>query len=122
MASYVGTKTSGSVSISGINIKSLKDHPVILVEDIIDTGLTLSQMIPKIQEEGQPTSIEVVSLLTKRHDSKETTVVETMVEAKYSGFSIPDEFVIGFGLDCNEWYRDLEDIWVISEKGKSFAL
>jgi len=122
VASYVGTKTSGSVSISGINIKSLKDHPVILVEDIIDTGLTLSQMIPKIQEEGQPTSIEVVSLLTKRHDSKETTVVETMVEAKYSGFSIPDEFVIGFGLDCNEWYRDLEDIWVISEKGKSFAL
>ena len=66
------------------------------------------------KEQGKPKSIEVCSLLTKRLDNP------AKVEAKYVGFSIPNHFIIGYGLDYNQLYRDLKDIWVISKEGIDF--
>lgn len=119
--SYDGTSSTGTVSISGIDLRSLQDQPVILVEDIIDTGQTLSKLISKIENEGNPESLEVCSLLIKRVSSSELNH-KMVARTKYSGFSIPNLFIVGYGLDCNEWYRDLKDIWLISEVGKKFAL
>ena len=112
--SYVGNETSGNVKLYQVEMPlSLKNRHVIVVEDIIDTGTTLKAIMPKFQD-CQPKSIEICSLLVKRlNGSKE----DDKVVAKYVGFSIPDKFVVGFGLDFNEMYRDLLDIWVLGEKG-----
>jgi len=114
--SYKGTRSTGNVSVSGINDYSvLRDRNVLVVEDIVDTGATLSQLLPILQDSGKPKTLEVISLLDKRLGSRKMEV------AKFVGFSIPDQFIIGFGLDCNEFYRDLRDIWVISDLGVKFA-
>jgi len=84
------------------------------VEDIVDTGTTLSQLIPAIRQKAHTKSIEVCSLLEKR------LAEPPKVAAKYIGFSIPNHFIIGYGLDFNELYRDLRDIWVISKAGIAF--
>ena len=115
VSSYEGTETTGKVKISGgLSISRLQGRHVIVVEDIVDTGTTLSHLIPILKEEGKPKSLETCSLLTKRlgHPAK--------ASAKYVGFSIPDRFIVGFGLDYNEMYRDLSDIYVISQQGIDF--
>lgn len=106
--------TTGKLNVGGgLKYKDLKGKDVILVEDIVDTGTTLSHLIPIIQQEAKSLSIEVCSLLSKR-------LPTTKYKAKYVGFSIPPLFVIGYGLDYNELYRDLKDIYVISQKGIDF--
>lgn len=115
VSSYEGTKSTGNVKIEGgIDLESLKQKHVILVEDIVDTGTTLSHLIPVLNEKANPASIEVCSLLTKRIAKPQKC------KAKYVGFSIPDHFIIGYGLDFNELYRDIKDIWVISQNGIDF--
>ena len=114
-SSYQGTSTTGKVELSGgLNVLDLKGKDVIIVEDIVDTGTTLSHLLPILQEQGSPRSLEVCSLLSKRLEQP------AKVEAKYVGFSIPNHFIIGYGLDFNELYRDIKDIWVISQKGIDF--
>ncbi len=95
-------------------MEDLHQRHVIVVEDIVDTGTTLAHLLPLLQEKAQPKSLEVCTLLEKRlkEDAK--------VQAKYSGFSIHDHFIVGFGLDYNELYRDVPDIWVISQVGIDF--
>jgi hypoxanthine phosphoribosyltransferase len=116
VSSYEGTSSTGKVKLGGgIDLTNLTGKDVIVVEDIIDTGNTLSYLIPTLQADAQPRSVEVVSLLSKRVDDK-----PTKYKAKYVGFSIPDSFIIGYGLDYNELYRDLGDIYVISQKGIDF--
>lgn len=95
-------------------MESLRNKHVILVEDIVDTGTTLSQLIPELNCKANPASIEVCSLLTKRIEKPQK------YEAKYVGFSIPNSFVVGYGLDYNELYRDTKDIWIISQNGIDF--
>mmetsp|Transcript_28420 Transcript_28420/g.40209 ORF Transcript_28420/g.40209 Transcript_28420/m.40209 type:complete len:225 (+) Transcript_28420:764-1438(+) len=115
VSSYEGVHSSGDVQIhGGLDYEALKGRDVILVEDIVDTGTTLSKVIPILQEKCQPKSIEVCSLLEKRleHPPK--------IKANYIGFLIPNHFIIGYGMDYNEMYRDLRDIWVISKKGIDF--
>lgn len=113
-SSYEGTTTTGKVEFVGeLKMKSLKGRHILLIEDIVDTGTTLSALIPMLQEQGEPASIEVCSLLDKRLEEKKC-------KAKYIGFSIPDKFVIGYGLDYEELYRDLKDIFVISQVGINF--
>ena len=115
VSSYDGTSTSGKVQIGGgLNLDDLNGKHVIVVEDIIDTGTTLSHLLPLLKEQAKPKSVEVCSLLTKRLDQP------PKVQAKYVGFSIPNHFIIGYGLDYNELYRDLKDIWVISKQGIDF--
>eukprot|EP00934_Nitzschia_sp_Nitz4_P007048 Nitzschia sp. Nitz4//scaffold98_size77359//11224//12076//NITZ4_005536-RA/size77359-augustus-gene-0.59-mRNA-1//-1//CDS//3329560721//7038//frame0 len=116
ISSYDGLATSGNLQVGKeLSLKALEGKDVILVEDIIDTGTTLSEFVPTLQK-AVPSiqSLEVVTLLSKRlpHPAK--------YSAKYVGFSVPNHFIIGYGLDYNELYRDLMDIWVISKKGVEF--
>jgi hypoxanthine phosphoribosyltransferase len=112
VSSYHGTSSTGNVQIAGgLKYEELAGKDLILVEDIIDTGTTLSHLMPILTEKAKPKSMEVCTLLTKRLPKP------AKVEAKYAGFSIPNHFIIGYGLDHNELYRDLKDIWVISQKG-----
>jgi hypoxanthine phosphoribosyltransferase len=103
------------VQISGgIKYEHLRGRHVILIEDIVDTGTTLASVMPILEQEAGPKSLQVCALLEKRLKELPKT------KAKYTGFSIPDHFIIGYGLDYNELYRDLRDIWVISKAGVEF--
>ena len=113
VSSYEGMGSTGNVKMGLLDkdLEGLKEKHVILVEDIVDTGTTLSHLIPILKEKVNPASLEVCSLLSKR------IKVPQKCKAKYVGFSIPDHFIVGYGLDYNELYRDTKDIWVISQKG-----
>lgn len=116
-SSYAGISTTGNVKVLGAELerKAIENRHVILVEDIVDTGTTVANLIPKLQTLG-PKSIQVCTLLEKRLGEGE----KPAAKAKYSGFSIPNKFIIGYGLDYNELYRDLKDIWVITQAGIDF--
>eukprot|EP01031_Cornospumella_fuschlensis_P033750 gene33750-40837_t len=110
--SYDGTSSTGKVQISGIHdIRALQDKHVVIVEDIIDTGLTMSNLVHFMKQEVSPASIRVVSLLEKR------TGKPSLYKADMVGFSIPDLFVVGYGMDFNEAFRDLRHIAVINKAG-----
>ena len=109
--SYEGMNTTGNLTIEG-NVPNLEGKDVIIVEDILDTGTTLSHLIPILTKQSKAKSIEVCTLLIKRINEPTQKVT-----SKYIGFSIPPKFVIGYGLDYNELYRDIRDVWIISQKG-----
>ncbi|MEG0090233.1 MAG: hypoxanthine phosphoribosyltransferase, partial [Oscillospiraceae bacterium] len=95
-----GVKTSGNVKIvKDINIP-LENKDVLIVEDILDSGLTLNYIIGMLKQRN-PKSIEIVTLL----DKPSRRACE--VKAKYIGRQVPDEFVVGYGLDFDEKYRNL---------------
>ncbi len=109
VSSYGGSTTSsGVVRILKDLEYSIEGRHVIIVEDIIDTGLTLSYLRENLLSRN-PASLKIASLL----DKPERRKVE--IEADYRGFCIPDEFVVGYGLDFNETYRNLPDICVFLE-------
>ncbi|MCH5350217.1 MAG: hypoxanthine phosphoribosyltransferase [Oscillospiraceae bacterium] len=97
---YEGTSSSGEVKIIMDIDRDIKDYHVIIVEDIIDTGRTLRDIIDRIKARG-PLSLEVITLL----DKPERRLVP--LKADMSLFEIPDLFVVGYGLDCGESYRNL---------------
>lgn len=97
---YQGTESSGKVKITMDLDRDIKDCHVVIVEDIVDTGRTLNDVV-KILKEREPASIKVVTLL----DKPSRRVVD--FKADMSLFTIPDYFVIGYGLDCDEEYRSL---------------
>jgi hypoxanthine phosphoribosyltransferase len=101
-----GTQSSGVVKIEKDLIANIADRDVILVEDIIDTGLTIDNLI-KVLETRNPRSIRVAALL----DKKSARLNE--VPLHYAGFEIPNEFVIGYGLDYDEKYRNLPFIGIM---------
>ncbi|MDB9823270.1 hypoxanthine phosphoribosyltransferase [Deltaproteobacteria bacterium] len=106
-ASYgSGTLSCGSVRLTKDLEISIEDEPVILVEDIVDTGLTLTEILKKLRERG-PQSIRVCALI----DKQERRNMEVSID--YCGFRVEEGFLIGYGLDCNEQYRYLPDIYVI---------
>jgi hypoxanthine phosphoribosyltransferase len=107
VASYGGeTKTSGEVRILKDLDESLEGKDVLLVEDILDTGLTLHYLIQNLKSRG-PKSLKVVALLNKPSRR------EIQVPVDYVGFEIPDRFVIGYGLDYDQRYRNLPEICVL---------
>jgi len=110
--SYAGTESSGDVQIEtlGINLSALAGRHLLLVEDIIDTGHTMSKLIPHLQQ-FNPASVKVATLLQKRTPKSNGFVAE------YVGFSIPDAFVVGYCLDYNEVFRDMEHICVMAPEG-----
>src|SRR5215831_2531893 len=99
-------KSSGEVQVVKDLGESLEGRHVLIVEDILDTGLTLNYLINNFKSRG-PASIKIVSLLNKPSRR------EIPVEASYVGFDIPDAFVVGYGLDFAERYRNLPFIAVL---------
>jgi hypoxanthine phosphoribosyltransferase len=100
------TESNGEVRILKDLDESLDGRDVILVEDILDTGLTLHYLIQHLQSRG-PNSLRVVALLNKPSRRK------VQVNADYVGFEIPDQFVVGYGLDFGGRYRNLRDICIL---------
>lgn len=95
-----GTESSGKINIKKDLDEDIEGLDVIVVEDIIDSGNTLSQLIPELQSRN-PRSIAITTLLDKPSRR------EVDVDVKYIGFEIEDKFVVGYGLDYDQSYRDL---------------
>ena len=106
VSSYgASTKSTGVVRILKDLDADIKDKNILIIEDIIDTGTTLKYLVGYLNSRG-PKSIKICSLLDKPDRRKAD------VTADYKGFTIPDEFVVGYGLDYAEWYRGLPYIGV----------
>ena len=100
VSSYEGTESSGDVRINSDIRNSIKGKDVIIIEDIIDTGRTLTYLIEYLKQKN-PNSLKIATMLSK----PSRRIMELNVD--YIGFSINDEFVVGYGLDYNEKYRNL---------------
>jgi hypoxanthine phosphoribosyltransferase len=103
-----GKTSSGEVKVTKDLDVSLEDSHVLLVEDIVDSGVTLNYLI-HLLEQRRPKSIRIAALLDKPDRRLRP------VHVSYVGFRIPDEFVVGYGLDFAEKYRNLRDICVLEE-------
>jgi hypoxanthine phosphoribosyltransferase len=101
-----GWDSTGEVRLTKDMDQSMIGKNVILVEDILDTGLTLAYL-KKLLLARQPQSFKIAALLDKPSRRKQP------IQADYVGFSIPDEFVVGYGLDYAEKYRNLPDICIV---------
>lgn len=113
ISSYGNQKTSsGQVKVTRDLDVNIEGQNVLIVEDIIDSGVTLSYLT-RLLEQRKPKSLEVATLL----DKPERRI--RPVRVKYVGFTIPDEFVVGYGLDYAEDYRNLSDIRVIDGENLS---
>lgn len=100
------TKSSGVVKIVKDLDESIRDKDVLVVEDIVDSGRTLSYLMEMLRDRN-PRSLRLCTLL----DKPERRVIDVNVD--YTGFDIPDEFVVGYGLDYNQKYRNLPYIGVV---------
>lgn len=103
-----GKTSSGEVKLTKDLDVTIEGYDVIVVEDIVDSGITLSYLI-QLLSQRKPKSLHVASLLDKPEHRQRP------VEVTYRGFEIPDEFVVGYGLDYAEDYRNLPDICVLSD-------
>ena len=109
LASYGdGSDSSGKVVMTKDIETSIKGRDILIVEDILDTGLTLQYLVGWLKERN-PDSLKICVLLDKRKRRK------VSFEADYVGFTIDDGFVVGYGLDFNEKYRFSPDIYVIKQ-------
>jgi len=107
ISSYgTGTSSSGVVRILKDLEENITDRHVLIVEDIIDTGLTLSYLMRSLQAR-KPASLEICALLSKPSRRRAD------LDVRYLGFEVPDEFVVGYGLDYAGAYRNLPDICVL---------
>jgi hypoxanthine phosphoribosyltransferase len=101
-----GTESSGVVRITNDLSKSIENKHVLVVEDIVDTGLTMKFLLENLSTR-KPSSVKICTLLEKPARAK------VKVPIHYKGFTIPDEFVVGYGLDFDEKYRNLPFIGVM---------
>ncbi len=109
IASYGrGKSTSGEVRLTKDLDVSIEGYDVIVVEDIVDSGVTLNYLL-KVFEQRRPKSLRIATLLDKPERRQRP------VDVHYIGFKIPDEFVVGYGLDYAEDYRNLKDVCVLAE-------
>ena len=102
-----GTKSSGVVRILKDLDTDISGRHVLIVEDIIDTGLTLSWLVANLRSRG-PASVEICTLLRKPE------ALQMSVDVKYVGYDIPNEFVVGYGLDYAEKYRNLDFVGTLA--------
>ena len=108
ISSYgAGTKSSGVVRILKDLDNDISGREVLIVDEIIDTGLTLSWLVNSLSTRN-PASVEIATLLRKPE------ALSMPVEPKYVGWDIPNEFVVGYGLDYNERYRNMRDIGTLA--------
>ncbi len=115
---FMAVSSYGSATVSSGIVKIVKDHDepiegrnVLVVEDIVDTGFTLSYLLEMLKER-KPASLQLCAMLNK----PDRRVREVKID--YCGFDIPDAFVVGFGLDFDQRYRNLPYIGVIEETGE----
>lgn len=109
VSSYEGAESTGDVKINKDLDRSIIGVKILLVEDIVDTGRTLKKVKELLYSKGA-SSVKIVSLL----DKPERRVCD--INADYVGFKIPNEFVVGYGLDYNQKYRNLSYIGVLKEE------
>jgi len=109
VSSYSGQTHTGVVRIIKDLDENIENRHVILIEDIIDTGLTLNYILGMLRER-KPASIKVCALL----DKKVRRIIDIPIH--YKGFEIPDEFVVGYGMDYNQQYRNLPFIGILKEE------
>ena len=102
-----GTQSSGVVRILKDLDTDLMGKDVLIVEDIIDSGLTLSWLLANLKSRG-PESVEICALLRKPDAAR------VAIDVKYLGFDIPNQFVVGYGLDFDERYRNLRSVGVLA--------
>lgn len=111
VSSYEGTTTSGNIKQSFGLPDNLHNRDIILVEDIVDTGLTLNYILKEVYKQN-PSSVKICSLLLKPAALK-----TTIPELEYVGFEIANEFVVGYGLDYDGLGRNLKDIYRVKSIG-----
>ena len=106
LASYQGVNTTGQIrEVIGLNI-DLTDRPVIIVEDIIDTGLTMAHMLDVLKQQN-PASIDICTLLLKPGK------LRVDLDIRYCCMEIPDDFIVGYGLDYDGYGRNTRDIFTL---------
>jgi len=108
LASYKGVKSTGHV-ITAIGLDhDLNQKDIVILEDIVDTGKTLTAFLPQLQHH-QPTSLKIAALLHKPE------AMQYPIKIDYLGFSIPNKFVVGYGLDYDGLGRNLKEIYQLAE-------
>jgi hypoxanthine phosphoribosyltransferase len=107
-----GKTSSGEVKVTKDLDISLEGADVLIVEDIVDSGVTLNYLM-HLMEQRRPKSLRIATLLDKPERRQRPVAVS------YVGFRIPDKFVVGYGLDFDEKYRNLDDICILEEAGES---
>lgn len=110
VSSYHGTKSSGSIKFRQHEICDVSNRHVLLLDDILDSGLTLYTIKNKIIQETTALSVNSCVLLSKNVQRVKN------IEAEYTGFNIDNQFIVGYGLDYNENYRNLPYIGVLKPK------
>ena len=108
LSSYKGTKSTGNVSMDQGELSRFEGRNLLIVEDIVDTGTTLSFFVKEL-EKVHPESVKICSLFEKKE------VNQGKVKVDYLGFDIRNEFIVGYGLDYNQKYRNLPDIEIYEE-------
>lgn len=109
VSSYSGTETTGEVRITSDVSKPLKDKHLLVVEDIVDTGLTMKFLLENLKAR-HPASVKLCTLLEKPSRARTHTAID------YKGFVIEDKFVVGYGLDFDEKYRNVPFIGVMKNR------
>lgn len=108
LASYKGTRSTGNVMTSiGLDMP-LKDRHIIIVEDIVDTGKTLKEFLPQLEDQ-HPASIKIAALLHK------PDALVHPLKIDYIGFNVPNKFLLGFGLDYDGLGRNFKEIYQLAE-------
>jgi len=110
-----GKTSSGEVKVTKDLDISLEGADVLIVEDIVDSGVTLNYLM-HLMEQRRPKSLRIATLLDKPERRQRPVAVS------YVGFRIPDKFVVGYGLDFDEKYRNLDDVCILEEAGETAAV
>uniref|UniRef100_A0A5F8GVZ7 Hypoxanthine phosphoribosyltransferase n=1 Tax=Monodelphis domestica TaxID=13616 RepID=A0A5F8GVZ7_MONDO len=112
VSSYCNDQSTGSVRVlGGADLSSLAGKNVLIVEDIVDTGRTMQALLPLVEQHG-PRMVRVASLLVKR------TPRSLGYTPDFSGFEIPDRYVVGYAFDYNDYFRDLSHVCTLRETAK----
>jgi len=112
--SYVNTTSTDNIqiSLSESDLQKFEGKDILIVEDLVDTGKTMIKLLEFLKKYN-PRSIKVACLMIKKRENKDYPYVPD-----YVGFSIPDEFIVGYALDYNEHYRDLDHVCIINDEAK----
>jgi len=109
LSSYgAGKESSGKIRLTGKISTEIKDRHVLVIEDIVDTGLTISFLLDYLREK-KPASLKLCALTEKPSRR------QAPVKIDYLGFTVPDKFIVGYGLDFNEKFRNLPDIYFLED-------